>query len=382
MRTHFLSDGERQGTREFYESAFPEDSKEFVDFYYQWIVSGNDIFVADQIKGDSYWNQAMVHINSHMLSINGCHRAAPYFVAVATRPECRRQGIMHGLLEGALQDMYRRSYAFAFLMPADPAYYTGLGFRYFPNQTGPWQAEAMEAGLGEFFRGMSWRPAELQDIGRMCPFANRVLGQGFQISIFWDEDYVKRLLAETAAEQGGVLLLEEGNALQAILVYGLGDVTEGRKTAEIKDVLLSQELTLAMRAHLESTGASASVSGRLESAGASAEVRFQRCIQEAACRAALPDCAISFPPMEMMVRILDLFTFVPLLRSSSPQTLHIEVQDDLIRSNCGPFDITLSPEGNRIGRPWGLPKGREQVDIADLTEILLKDTSVSIHEWV
>ena len=37
MRTHFLSSQERQETREFYESAFPEDSKEFVDFYYHYI---------------------------------------------------------------------------------------------------------------------------------------------------------------------------------------------------------------------------------------------------------------------------------------------------------------------------------------------------------
>ncbi len=159
MRTHFLSSQERQETREFYESAFPEDSKEFVDFYYQWVVGQNDIFVADRIQGDRYWNQAMVHINRHMLSVNGSRMAAPYLVAVATRPECRRQGIMHGMLERALQDMYRRQYAFAFLMPANPAYYTGLGFRYFPNQPGVWQAQAMGAEFGEFFQGMSWRQA-------------------------------------------------------------------------------------------------------------------------------------------------------------------------------------------------------------------------------
>ena len=92
MRTHFLSSQERQETRECYESAFPEDSKEVVDFYYQWVVGQNDIFVADRIQGDRYWNQAMVHINQHMLSVNGSRMAAPYLVAVATRPECRRQG--------------------------------------------------------------------------------------------------------------------------------------------------------------------------------------------------------------------------------------------------------------------------------------------------
>ena len=172
-------------------------------------------------------------------------------------------------------------------------------------------------------------------------------------------------------------MLEAGRALQGILAYGMEEGEEGQKTAEIKDILLSQELTSAMRTHLESAGIS-----EKRSLSASAEVQFQRCIQEAACRAALPGCAISFPPMEMMVRILDLFTFVPLLQNSSPQTLHIEVKDAMIPSNGGPFDITLGPEGGRICRPPSPGDGREQIDIADLTEILLKDVPVSIHEWV
>ena len=43
MRARFLNDREKQGTRAFYESAFPEDSEEFVDFYYKWNVGRNDI---------------------------------------------------------------------------------------------------------------------------------------------------------------------------------------------------------------------------------------------------------------------------------------------------------------------------------------------------
>ncbi len=354
MRTHFLSERERQGTRAFYESAFPEDSERFVDFYYDWVVKRNDVFVADQWEGGGYQVQAMVHINRHRFSINGKTEHAPYFVAVATRSDCRRQGKMRRLIERALQDMDRRQYAFAFLMPANPDYYTGLGFRYFPNQPGLWQLKPCQ-GKGfahgeEQSREMAWRKAGAEDIGRMCAFANQVQEQRFQISILWDEDYCRRLFAETAAEDGGVLLLETHNGLQGILVYGIS--LDGEKTAEIKDFILQEGLMADLQSQL----------------GASVQ-------------AALPGCAIAFPSMEMMVRIVSIFRFVPLIRSREERTLYVDVEDSIIPSNCGCFRIVLGPEGSRIDRIHRT--GREQkAGIAKLAQVLLADVPVSIQEWV
>ncbi len=346
MRARFLNDREKQGTRAFYESAFPEDSEEFVDFYYKWIVGRNDIFAVGEWEGDRAMVQAMVHINSHCLSINGSRRNIPYLVAVATRPDCRRQGKMRYLLENALMDMHRRQYAFAFLMPANPAYYTGLGFRYFPCQPA-----GKEGAFGGSFPGMSWRNAETGDIGRMCAFANQVLGQEYQISVYWDDAYCRRLFAEAAAGQGGVMLLESQDGLQGILVYGVSPEGEGKGSAEIKDLLLDRGLPLNRQAQI------------------------------GLCQAALPGYAIDFPPMDMMVRILSIAQFVPLIRSQKERTLYVDIEDPILPSNCGCFQITLGPQGSRASRIPRTGSG-QKMDIAGLAQVLLADVPVAIREWV
>ncbi len=391
MRLHFLNDRERQGTREFYESAFPEDSKEFVDFYYDWIVKQNDIFAAGQWEGNAYKIQAMMHINRHNFLINGFHRSAPYLVAVATRPECRKQGKMRCMMEQALQDLCRRQYPFAFLMPANPAYYTSLGFRYFPTQPGLWKSNAQpgswkpnaQPGLWKsnaqpavklpdiqhsLLQGISWRQPRPQDIPQMCAFANQILGQSYQIAIQWEKAYCKRLFAETAAEQGGVLLLESSDTLQGILVYGISTENienKEKKTAEIKDLILDGRLILGLQGQKE--GVAAGV--------------VKRHIQESLCHIALPEYAIAFPPMEMMLRILCISAFVPLLKNPACQTLYVDIEDPVISSNCGCFELILSPDGNRINRTQRT--GNEQkMDIAELAQFLLKDIPVYITEWV
>lgn len=199
----------------------------------------------------------------------------------------------------------------------------------------------------------------------MCEFANRVLGQDYQIAIRWDEAYCKRLFAETAAEQGGVLLLESQNTLQGILVYGMSTENNGEKTAEIKDLILDESLMLSLPGQKEGLATGLAKSQILKSL----------------CQTALPEYAIAFPPMDMMLRILCIFDFVPLLKSPACQTLYVDIEDPIINTNCGCFRLALSPDGNRIDRMQRT--GREQkMDIAELAQFLLRDTPVYITEWV
>ena len=53
-----------------------------------------------------------------------------YIVAVATRADCRHQGMMRSLLQASLQEMYRRKETFTWLMPAAEAIYRPFGFRF------------------------------------------------------------------------------------------------------------------------------------------------------------------------------------------------------------------------------------------------------------
>ncbi|MCI8484820.1 MAG: GNAT family N-acetyltransferase [Lachnospiraceae bacterium] len=358
---YYLKQQEKQRTRELYENSFPEDSTEFVDYYYEWKIKENEILVMGDQK-----LQVMIHLNFYDLWINGHVRNVPYLVAVATDPGCRRQGKMGRVMKQALQDLSKKSVPFTFLLPADPAYYTGQGFVFFPQQgsenrrreTGQPLLKAAEAGPGIFEAegtgdSLEWKQARPEEFGKMAEFANQLLGKRYQIFVKRDVYYYQRLLAETRAEHGNVLLLKSEENIQGILVYGTEEAEKkGEKPiAEIKELLLASEPELEQK--------------------------------KALCEIALPGCAISFGESQMMARITDLASFLPILKSSERHSLCVKVRDDLISSNCGCYRMEIGEEGGRIERISEERGDRcQELTIAELAELLLDDTTVFLNEWV
>ncbi|MDO4475534.1 MAG: GNAT family N-acetyltransferase [Lachnospiraceae bacterium] len=114
-------------TRTLYELCFPEDAREFVDYYYENRADRNEIFAA--ILPEDGRIISMVHVNPvRVYDLLREERVLPYFVAVATDPAWRRQGLMKQLMEMAMDDCREKGMPFGFLMPANEAYYTPLGF--------------------------------------------------------------------------------------------------------------------------------------------------------------------------------------------------------------------------------------------------------------
>ena len=110
MEIRKLETEEKQNTKKLYEEVFSEDSKSFVDYYYEEI-------------------QAMLHLNPYELAVNGSKKDVNYIVAVATRESYRKRGYMAGLLKQALNDMYADGETFTFLMPASESIYLPFDFR-------------------------------------------------------------------------------------------------------------------------------------------------------------------------------------------------------------------------------------------------------------
>ena len=100
----YLEQREKQTSRALYEAAFPEDSKEFIDYYYEWKTKDNEVIVMEGAGNDRAFH-VMIHLNPYELKINGNTREVPYIVAVATDVRYRRQGKMGQVMERALQDM-------------------------------------------------------------------------------------------------------------------------------------------------------------------------------------------------------------------------------------------------------------------------------------
>ncbi len=262
----YVKQHEKQKARAMYEAVFPEDPKEFVDYYFQWKTRDNQVLVMEEAD----MVQVMMHLNPYTIQIYGHLRKLPYIVAVASHPSCRRQGKMGRVMEYALQDMERMQVPFTFLLPADPAYYKGQGFVFFPCQ-GVAGAEA-EADVPS---GYTWQEAQEGDLAQAAEFSNNILERDYHIFIKRDMDYYKRLMAETHAEHGRLLLLKYQGLLKGILVYG---VEQGEPKAEIQELLLSPEI---------------------------------QGWRDMLCHAALPGLEIQFCEFQMMFRIASLRGLCP-----------------------------------------------------------------------
>lgn len=121
----YLSEEEKERSKALYCEAFPEDSEQFVEYYYSYITKDNRILVLEQ-EGTVC---SMLHLNPYRLSVNGTAVDAYYYVAVATKASCRHQGMMRSLISKSLKDIHREGHPFTYLMPADRAIYEPFDFR-------------------------------------------------------------------------------------------------------------------------------------------------------------------------------------------------------------------------------------------------------------
>ncbi len=171
----YLKEEEKGLSRKLYEEAFPEDPKEFVDYYYSYCTKDNRILVLEQALEEEGRRKtkicSMLHLNPYVQRVNGREVPACYYVAVATEEFCRHQGMMSSLLRKSLQDLHREEHPYTYLMPANRAIYEPFDFRIVYEQ------KRLKL------------PMDAQK-------ANEVLKDQFDIYTRWDDWYVEKLAEE------------------------------------------------------------------------------------------------------------------------------------------------------------------------------------------
>lgn len=125
-----LQNEEKRSTRELWEEVFPEDSSEFVDYYYTNKIADNIILVIEKDNRII----SMLHLNPFNMQYQNYEFESHYIVAVATKVEYRHQGFMRELLKEAMNILYQNEEPFTFLMPADESIYTPFGFQFIYRQ--------------------------------------------------------------------------------------------------------------------------------------------------------------------------------------------------------------------------------------------------------
>ncbi len=330
----YLKSEEKQKTREMYEVVFSEDSKRFVDYYYQWKTKDNDILVMEDEAG----YEVMMHLNPYQLQIDGKSGIVPYIVAVATRTDCRRQGKMQQVMKRALQDLQKAHCPVAFLLPAEPAYYKGQGFVFVPPL--PEKKETENRTLLWHIRKLD--KAELQQAAKI---ANEILAEQYNVYIRRDADYYERLMAETASENGEVMVAEAESELIGILAYGR------EERIQIKEFLMFQ--------------------------------RYEGKRKEI-CDQIFGENNWNQEEMQMMFRIADLQSLGGWLKGPE-EVWQVQVKDGFVEANNGCWQIAWSKTGGSVVKmeeKTAKTGKMEYLDIAEVTTRIMEKWKVFIQEWV
>lgn len=146
----YLTESEKGKSEALYREAFPEDKDAFVNYYYSYVTRDNKILVLEQEDKIC----SMLHLNPYTLSVNGTKVDAYYYVAVATKADCRHQGMMRKLLHQSLNDIHKEGHPFTYLMPANRAIYEPFDFRIVYQQKKielPLEPEAANVKMAEMF---------------------------------------------------------------------------------------------------------------------------------------------------------------------------------------------------------------------------------------
>ena len=351
---------ENQRARKLYEEIFDEDSPAFVDYYFRVKAAENEIFVVENEKQEIL---ATLHLNPYEMMFCGERVKTNYIVAVATRADCRHQGMMRSLLQASLQEMYRREETFTWLMPAAEAIYRPFGFRFIYEKNKMtvtadvlqraetdenWQKHSDQEVSGDIF----CEEAKKEDLAELACFAEKQLSKLAEVYTVHDIAYFEQRMQEVGCEGGSLILIRKEKEI-------CGYFLALKKDREAWEIVMEDAVQKkAFPAVLHWFGAS----------------------EEKCTFTAFPQIWEQYAQSEnvpaIMGRIVHLERFVCCLKIKKEQEWKIRLTDSLIPENNGYFIIKTGIEGGSLIRVENLSEKEKKMfcsmDIGQLTEELFR----------
>ena len=351
---------ENQRARKLYEEIFDEDSPAFVDYYFRVKAAENEIFVVENEKQEIL---ATLHLNPYEMMFCGERVKTNYIVAVATRADCRHQGMMRSLLQASLQEMYRRKETFTWLMPAAEAIYRPFGFRFIYEKNKmtvtadvlrraetdeKWQIHSDQEVSGDIF----CEEAKKEDLAELACFAEKQLSKLAEVYTVHDIAYFEQRMQEVECEGGSLILIRKEKEI-------CGYFLALKKDREAWEIVVEDAVQKkAFPAVLHWFGES----------------------KEKCTFTAFPQIWEQYAQSEnvpaIMGRIVHLERFVCCLKIKKEQEWKIRLTDSLIPENNGYFIIKTGIEGGSLIRVENLSEKEKKMfcsmDIGQLTEELFR----------
>lgn len=352
MRTEWLDKEQHAQSRALWEEAFPEDSAAFLDTYYAGKGFENEISV---IRDETGVICSMIHWNPRTFCFYGHDVPSAYLVAVATKKEYRRHGLMRRLMTDGLHACERRGLPFVFLTPVSDVYYTPFGFSVVsdaktvrlddPKEDGGCRQkddrDAVSDGANKrgAYEVRTLRPAEYTSAARWC---NMCLSGQYTYFIRRDADYFTSLAMELASEGGGIMAVyaqekeytdEEERAAYTNACHAKNGVKKQQTESKAKRLAGIFLYT---------------TEGGMEVREPVCMLADRQLVYDAIC-GWVSQKEVSLTAVTM-VRILSLEKCVACLRSKEQLEQRIHVSDPLFAHNNGEFLLRLSPDGCSLTR--------------------------------
>lgn len=207
----YLETKEKRGCRSLWEEAFPEDSRQFDDYYFMEKMKDNRVLVLEE-DGRIV---SMLHQNPYRIRVRGQVWRSDYIVGVATAEDRRHRGYMRQLLNHMMEEMWSEQMPFCFLMPADEAIYRPFGFVYIYDQP---QWELAEGIALEARPLLPWKDSLGQKgwLAGLADWMDGWLKNRYQVYAVRDEAYLRRLIRELESEDGTFDVLYDEDAMVGI----------------------------------------------------------------------------------------------------------------------------------------------------------------------
>lgn len=351
---------ENQRARKLYEEIFDEDSPAFVDYYFRVKAAENEIFVVENEKQEIL---ATLHLNPYEMMFCGEKVKTNYIVAVATRADCRHQGMMRSLLQASLQEMYRREETFTWLMPAAEAIYRPFGFRFIYEKNKmtvtadvlrraetdeKWQIHSDQEVSGDIF----CEEAKKEDLAELACFAEKQLSKLAEVYTVHDIAYFEQRMQEVGCEGGSLILIRKEKEI-------CGYFLALKKDREAWEIV---------------------VEDAVQKKAFPAVLHWFEASEEKCTFTAFPQIWEQYAQSEnvpaIMGRIVHLERFVCCLKIKKEQEWKIRLTDSLVPENNGYFIIKTGIEGGSLIRVENLSEKEKKMfcsmDIGQLTEELFR----------
>lgn len=346
----YLEGEDKQETRRLWHDCFPEDSKEFIEYYYTEKVKDNQILIK-KLNGII---ASMAHLNPYQLRVKNRKWKTAYIVGVATEEIHRHQGYMREILTKMMNDMYAAKIPCTFLMPAAEAIYLPFDFATV-YQKKEWK---LKTAAEETLRRVTCEETE-EDCRMAAEWMNQWLSKRFEMYCERSADYVERLLKELSSEDGTLEFLYDGERLVGMQAFW------GLKERE-------ERLLYAEEPYLE---------------GPAREGRtLVTELERGTGREREPGQAAH--PSAIMVRITNLEALLSaftLAEGEAEQVIEMQVKDAWIEGNAGRYRLTLKESGSKVERLTKTQESGEQVQAADLETgiwtVQIRDLAAWLFGW-